>query len=235
MLILFVRSLLCNICYMIFLGLGVPFMCLGQKLFTRNVYKEKYAWFNFLFFCCNLFAKLKYEVRGDFPSKEQCCIFASKHQSALEIYIFHRVLKSPAFIVKKELFSIPFFNNFIRYYGGFSVDRENGIKAIREMKKGLEKFKKVNKRLVVFPEGTRTPVGENGKILPGVYMFYKMGLPIVPVALNTGKFWAKNSFLRKPGKITIQFLPPIEEKNLTQEQFMERLNKDINGTSLQLV
>lgn len=236
MLILFLRSLLCNICYLFFIIAWFSLLLFAQIIFSRKIFiKINSKFINFFFYSLKICGNIKYEIKGNIPNDNQYWVYASKHQSSLEIYLLASILQCPSFIVKKSLFFIPLLRTYMNNAGSFGVDRKNGIKAMREMKKKIKISQKISRNLVIFPEGTRTKSGENGKILPGIFMLYKMGMPIVPVALNTGKFWPKNSFFRKSGVITIQFLPPIQEKNLTKEEFLQRLENDINQTSLSLL
>lgn len=237
MVILFIRSLLCNCIYLMVMIFGIPLVRISQIIFPRRIAIriKIFVISDILLYSLRIFCNLKYEIIGNIPNDYEYCIFASKHQSLIEICILDKVLQCPAFIAKNSLFKIPFFGRIMKYSGSFGVNRQEGITAIRKMKKEIEKSKNINNKLVIFPEGTRTMPGVNTKLLPGVFMFYKMGYKIVPVALNTGKFWSRNSFWRKPGTIIIKFLPTIEEKNLNQEDFMKRLQIDINDNSAQLL
>ena len=91
----------------------------------------------------------------------------------------------------------------------------------------MDRTKKSKRPLLIFPQGTRVPYKERPPFKKGVGKIYDViKIPCVPVALNTGKVWPKNSFSKFPGKIIISFLSPIEP-GLQKEQFVERLQTDI--------
>ena len=154
---------------------------------------------------------LEIEVRGEKNIQKGAAIYASKHQSAVETYFMTSILKKATFIFKIELTHIPFFGWAIRFYGSVPVNRSGGSKAI-----------------------TRTKPGEAGEYKPGAaFLYQNTDVPVVPVALNSALFWAKKSFLRKPGKIIIEFLPPVP-RGLDKREFMSFLKSRIEEKCTEL-
>lgn len=154
-------------------------------------------------------------------------IVASKHQSAMETLLFFTMVPRPVYILKRELFLIPFFGWVLAKMGCVGIDRSAGASALKKMLKGCQAALKDGSRVIIFPEGTRTAPGIRHKYQPGVVMLYKnCDVPLVPVALNTGYVWGRKAWIKKPGTVTFKFLPPIE-KGLDKKTFMAKLETEI--------
>ena len=136
---------------------------------------------------------------------------ASAHQSMFETFALQIPLDGPIFILKKELLNIPLFGWYLRKIGSISIVRETTTKEnLNFFDKVKEKIEKSKRPLLIFPQGTRVKLDENPPFKKGVGRIYKaLNLPCIPVALNTGKVWPKNSFMKYPGDIHISFLEPI--------------------------
>ena len=137
---------------------------------------------------------------------------ASAHQSLLETFILQAPLKYPVFVLKKELLKIPLFGWYLKKIESVDIVRNTTTKEnlnfFEKIKKQLDKSERP---LLIFPQGTRVKFGEKIPFKKGAGMIYEaLNLPCVPVALNTGKLWPKNSFLKYPGDVHISFLEPIE-------------------------
>lgn len=153
---------------------------------------------------------LRYEFRGGAAMPKGPVIVAAKHQSAFETFAFHMLLDDPAYVLKRELTWIPFFGWYLAKTGVIAIDRSAGTKALKAMVKGGEAAAAAGRPIIVFPEGTRTPPGERQPYHSGVAMLYgALKVPVVPVALNSGLYWARRSFLKRPGTIVIEALPAI--------------------------
>ncbi|MFV0626981.1 MAG: lysophospholipid acyltransferase family protein [Alphaproteobacteria bacterium] len=172
---------------------------------------------------------LKIEVRGEeHILKGQGAIYASRHQSELETYMITSFVKGGAtYIFKKELSYIPLFGWAVAAYGAIPIDRSGGSSAMKNMLNVAKIFLAKGRSIVIFPEGTRTKPGKIVPYKPGVaFLYQNLDATIIPVAHNTGLFWKKRSFLKYPGKIIFEFMPPIE-KNLDKKDFMDKLRDAI--------
>jgi len=170
-----------------------------------------------------------YEVKGTIP--DYPAIYAVKHQSAWETGFMQTVIKNPVYILKKILTYIPLYNIMMFTAGYIPVDRKNNAGALRKMVKDAKKQLAKGSNIIIFPEGTRVAYGERGEIKPGVIALYKMtDAPIIPVSLDSGRLWPRNSFIKKPGKITVTFHKPIE-KGLSREEFVKKLDEKINSNT----
>lgn len=178
---------------------------------------------------------IKVEIRGMKNIPEKPALIASKHQSAWETTIFFKTVPEVAVVLKKELLSIPIFGWYLKKMEQIPIDRSAGAGAMKKMIRFGRKAVAGNRSVLIFPEGTRSSVGNAGKYNPGVYALYSMlGLPAVPVALNSGLFWPRRKFTKTPGTIIIEFLPPIPT-GLGKEAFLKRLEKEIETASEKLV
>ena len=136
---------------------------------------------------------------------------ASAHQSMFETFALQIPLDGPIFILKKELLSIPLFGWYLRKIGSIAIIRETTTKEnLNFFDKVRDRIEKSKRPLLIFPQGTRVKPDEQPPFKKGAGRIYKaLNLPCVPVALNTGKVWPKNSFMKYRGDIHISFLEPI--------------------------
>ena len=153
---------------------------------------------------------------------------ASAHQSMLETFILQAPLNFPIFILKKELLNIPLFGWYLRKIGSIEIVRETTTKDNLSF---LERIKKVvdeeDRPLLIFPQGTRVKFGEQLPFKKGAGRIYSaLNIPCIPVALNTGKIWPKNSFLKYSGDIHISFLEPIMP-GIDKGEFLNELERKI--------
>jgi 1-acyl-sn-glycerol-3-phosphate acyltransferase len=177
---------------------------------------------------------LRYQVQGAEYIPAGSCIFASKHQSAWDTAVFLVLIPEISYVLKKELTKIPIYGKFLERYGMISIDRNRGRKALLDLKTQAKELLDKNRKIVIFPEGSRTAIGSKGDYQKGILILYKeFDCPIVPVALNSGLKWGKRR-IKWPGVITIQFLPSMP-KNLENEAFMYELEERIESVSLELL
>lgn len=136
---------------------------------------------------------------------------ASAHQSMLETFVLQIPLDSPIFILKKELLKIPLFGLYLKKIGSIDIVRETTTKENLDFfDKIKSKIEKQKRPLLIFPQGTRVKFDEQPPFKKGVGRIYNsLNLPCIPVALNTGKVWPKNSFMKYSSDIHISFLEPI--------------------------
>ncbi|HET9810190.1 MAG TPA: lysophospholipid acyltransferase family protein [Sphingomicrobium sp.] len=142
------------------------------------------------------------EVRGDMPAGAM--LIAVKHESMYETLEMVRIAETPVVVLKRELSRIPLFGWLTRQYGVIPVDRSAGPKALREMIAAGRHAAVSDRAVVIYPEGTRVRPGESPPLRPGFAGLYRaLGLPVVPVAVDSGRLWGKG-LLKRGG--TIHFL-----------------------------
>lgn len=166
---------------------------------------------------------------------DEPCIIACKHQSMWDTVIFHQLAKAPAYVYKKELHKVPVYGIFIKQMKMIPIDRSASGSALRNMIR-ISKDLVLNqkRKLIIFPQGTRVPIGQDTKDYPyqiGVAALYSsLNVKVVPVALNSGKFWGKGCLIKNKGKIKMKFLDPIEP-GLDKKEFMRVLEDKIESES----
>ena len=155
------------------------------------------------------------------------CLFASKHQSMFETIYFNQLFYNPAYILKKELLSIPLFGTYLKKLGMIAIDRSQGIQSLRYVNEQTSEY--VEKRpVIIFPEGTRTAYKDQPDLKPGIFLMYKsLNKPVVPISLNSGYCWPKNNKI-KSGEIIIEFKEPIQP-GLSKKEFLDQLKNAINS------
>ena len=171
---------------------------------------------------------IKVELKGleNLP-KQNGFIVASKHQSAMETVLFHAFMPNTIYVMKKSLFFLPFAGWYFWRSGCIFVDRKKGTSSLRKMYATAKERLAKGFNIIIFPEGTRTAPGAKTKYNPGLAMIYEaVKVPVIPVALNTGYFWPKNSVKRYPGTVVFEFLPAIES-GLDKREFMKILENRI--------
>jgi 1-acyl-sn-glycerol-3-phosphate acyltransferase len=181
-----------------------------------------------------VFVGIGWQVRGRENIPDGPAIIASKHQSAWDTSIFHGVLSDPVYVLKKELTSIPFWGWSARKCEALVVDRAGGASALKELVRGTRASIEKGRQVIIFPEGTRTVPGQRNPYFPGIAAMYAQAkAPVVPVAVNSGLFWGRRSFVKNSGVITIEFLPPIPP-GLDRRAFMAELEERIEAASERL-
>ncbi|MDW3206497.1 MAG: lysophospholipid acyltransferase family protein [Alphaproteobacteria bacterium] len=154
-------------------------------------------------------------------------IYASKHQSAWETLLFNLLLPNPVFVLKKELQRIPFFGWYLPKMRQIAVDRKAGAAAMRGMVSQAEAVVADGHSIVIYPQGTRVAPGVDHPYHPGVYAMYRaLQIPVVPIALDSGRLWARNGLIKRAGTITVSVLPAIPP-GLDRKSFMARLEQAI--------
>ncbi|MES2729407.1 MAG: lysophospholipid acyltransferase family protein [Pseudomonadota bacterium] len=165
-------------------------------------------------------------------------IVAMKHQSAYETLILHALFKDTAIILKRELTWIPIWGWIVASSGNVAIDRGKGRVALDSMLRGAKTVFREGRILTIYPQGTRVDIHDTPKERP-----YKIGIgriytdnavPVVPIAINAGVFWPKHAFLKRPGVVTFQVLPPIPP-GLPLTEFMQVLEQTLEHHSTALV
>jgi 1-acyl-sn-glycerol-3-phosphate acyltransferase len=164
------------------------------------------------------------------------CIIAAKHQSDWDIFaILPFTDDKPAYIAKRELIDIPFFGHAARSLHTISIDRRLGANAIPAMLAEARERIAAGCRIVIYPEGTRKAPLADPDYRQGVVRLYEtLGVPVVPVALNSGLFWGRNSLLMWPGTARAKFLPAIPPGMPTAE-FAALLKATIERETTRLI
>jgi len=177
---------------------------------------------------------LDYRIEGLARIPPGGCIVAMKHQSAWDALILPIVLNDPAIVIKRELLLLPFYGWYAARAGSIVVDRKAGAGALRQMVAAARPVVAEGRPIVIFPQGTRVTPGALMPYLPGVAALYQsLGVPLVPAAVNSGLFWGRRAFVKRPGRIVLEFLDPIPPGR-TRRQLMAELEERIETATMAL-
>jgi 1-acyl-sn-glycerol-3-phosphate acyltransferase len=229
--LLFIRSLLFNIAFFSWAGISAVLFTPFFLLPTKQVQHVGTWWANVCFWFARVFCGIRYEVRGREYMPSGPAIIASKHQSAWETMVYHVLFSRLVYVLKKELLQFPLWGWYLWRMKMIAINRAAGASSIKQLVRDSKEALADGRPIVIFPEGTRTKPGAAADYHPGVLALYnQLGVPVVPVALNSGMYWGKNAFFKTPGTIIIEFLPPIPP-GLGKQEFMNRLKHSIETAS----
>jgi 1-acyl-sn-glycerol-3-phosphate acyltransferase len=162
------------------------------------------------------------------------CIIACQHQTGFENYRLMFELGGPAIALKRELVLIPFVGWYIWRGRHISVDRGRGMLAMRNLLRGAVDALAAGRRVVIFPQGTRTAPGVIVPYRPGVAALYEhCDAPVIPAALNSDYCWGKTRLLKRPGTVTIRYLPALPA-GLSRREMLSLLQERIEEASRSL-
>ncbi len=180
---------------------------------------------------CNI----KVEFRGVDKIPKGPLIVASKHQSMWETLALLCFFEAPFFVVKCQLNFVPLFGLYLIKTGMVAIDRSQGRRALLSVIRRAAEEVKRGRQFVIFPEGTRTAPGAPPQYKGGVGMIYgECGVPCLPVALNSGLFWPRRTFMRYPGTLVVEFLDPIPP-GLKRDEFLARVESTIEDATNRIV
>ena len=197
-------------------------------LFTRNfVVTLCTFWTKSVIKLSKLILGIKYEIKGveNIP-KSGSFVVASNHQSAWETFFLGSLFPGSIFILKDELKKIPIFSQYFKKLGFIFVKREKAYDSLKILLKSVRKLISQNNSIfIIFPEGTRLKPGDRIKLNSGVFAIHKLsGLPILPIKLNSGKYWINKKFNKRKGTIIIKIFPIINKED-DKEKVMTKLAK----------
>jgi 1-acyl-sn-glycerol-3-phosphate acyltransferase len=233
--VIFLRSGLFNLLFYInLIGLligGLPCLFFGRhaiQALTR-------LWARNSIWLLDKICGAKFEFRGVEHIPAGGCIMACKHQSFLETFVLTLQAPDFVFVLKRELMMIPFFGWYLKRCGMIGINRSKRGNVLAHLTPIVRDLIAQGRQFIIFPEGTRRPVGAPPQFKAGVARLYvATGTICVPVALNTGLFWPRRSFLRRPGRVVIEFLEPIPP-GLDKAAFMRLLQTKIESATGRLV
>lgn len=229
------RSILFNILFYLNLVVLLAAAMVTLVLPRRAVLKMAELWGRVSVWLLRVVCGTKAEFRGVGNLPTGAVIVAAKHQSTWETFALLKLFDDYTFIVKRELMWIPIFGWCMWKGGMIPVDRGARSQALTNMTARAKAEVRRGRELIIFPEGTRRAPGAEPRYRFGVaHLYAELGVPCVPVALNSGLFWPRRAFRRLPGTIVVEFLPPIQP-GLGKEAFLQRLQADIETATARLV
>jgi 1-acyl-sn-glycerol-3-phosphate acyltransferase len=187
------------------------------------------SWVDFHHWLTTHLLGIRSRVQGVIPTGPH--LIAVKHQSMYETLEMVRITNLPVMVLKKELADIPLFGFLTRRYGVIAVERSAGAKALRNLVSEGERAIATGRPVIIFPEGTRVRVGDTPELKSGFAALYRaLGLPVVPVAMNSGRLWGRG-LVHRPGTVTFEIgrtIPP----GLKRQEIEARVHVAINAFEL---
>ncbi|MBR1944220.1 MAG: 1-acyl-sn-glycerol-3-phosphate acyltransferase [Alphaproteobacteria bacterium] len=175
----------------------------------------------YLLICLKYICNIEYKIENkEYLKRDTLVIIGCNHQSAWETFIFSLFFDELSIVIKKELLDLPIAGLYFRRLGCIPIDRTSPIVAIKTLVKSSNIAKIKNQNILIFPNGTRSVDDEHTEYKVGIYAIYShLNVPVIPAHVDSGKCWARKSFLKNPGTITLKFNKPIEP-GLSKEEFM---------------
>jgi 1-acyl-sn-glycerol-3-phosphate acyltransferase len=233
--VLWLRSLAFNVGW--YLGsiviaiVGVPLLLAPR----RWVVAWARLWIVFVLWWLRVTCGLSHRVVGRENLPAGPAILASKHQSSWETLAFTLLFDDIAIVLKRELLFIPVVGWAMARAGNIAVARGDGASALRGLVKQARAAIADGRSIVIFPEGTRVAPGERKSYQVGTAALYRqLGVPVVPIALNSGLFWGRRKWIKRPGVLTLEILPPIAP-GLPRDALMEALRERIEAATERLM
>ena len=228
-----------SLAYQLFLytsTVGIVLLHIPALLMDGGVVRRGFGrWGRMQTWGLRVFAGIHIEIRGIENCPSEPVLVASKHQSMLETSLFFSLLNQPSIILKKELSYIPLVGPLVRKAGLIILDRKGGGGALRQMISDARARIEDGQPILIFPEGHRMAPGAAPDYQRGISMLYdKLKVPCVPVALNSGLFWPRRTFLRYPGTVVFHFLPAIAP-GLKGAEFLKTLEAAIEPVTNELI
>jgi 1-acyl-sn-glycerol-3-phosphate acyltransferase len=193
----------------------------GQRLFRHWVV----GWTRYHGWCARNVMGIRTRFEGQ-PLNGPA-LYAAKHQSFYETFELVRLLDAPAVVMRQEYSRIPVWGWAAKRYGVIVIDRSGSASALRQMMREAKAAGAAGRPVVIFPEGTRTGLGETPPLQAGLAGLYRaVGLPLVPIALDSVRVWPKQGDMH-PGVVTFRFGTPIEA-GLGRDEIEARVLREIN-------
>ena len=174
------------------------------------------AWARFLVMAARLICGIRLQVTGRENIPPGAALIASRHQSAFDTFVWLTLVPRCAYVLKQELLRIPVFGGLLVSAGMIPIDRAAGAGAIRALLRQADMAVRQQRQIVIFPEGTRSEPGQPRALQPGVAaLARRTGLPVIPVATDSGLCWGRRAFRKQSGTIRIvigQPIPPTADR-----------------------
>lgn len=232
---LILRSVVFNalfyLCLVILMIVGLPTLLWGR----HAIFRLARLWARISLWLLAAICKLHVEFRGVENIPKGGIVVAAKHQSIWETFALLVFFPDFAFILKRELVLIPLFGWYLARSKQIAIDRSDGRTALTQATESARRLLADGREVLIFPEGTRRPVGSAPLYKFGVaHIYAQCGVPCLPVALNSGLFWARRSFRRRPGRVLVEFLAPIAP-GLAKEEFFAQLQERLEAATKRLI
>ncbi|WDI33056.1 lysophospholipid acyltransferase family protein [Hyphococcus flavus] len=224
-----IRSI-CFAAFIVFFVGFIGFFCLPAALFGRRAAQATVkSWSKTGLDALKLITGMTYRIEGAENIPTGGAIVAANHQSMWETIALVAILPRPVISLKQELLWVPVYGWWAKLAGHIPIDRKGGAKALRAFTRIAKERIDEGNQVIVFPEGTRIQPGQTSRFLPGAAGIYTTAnAPCTPAAHDSGRFWTHPGIERKPGVVTLRFLPPIAP-GLDRKTFLKELKAQIEA------
>jgi len=232
---LLVRSLAFNVAFyaniVVWLVMIVPTFVMPRIALVRTAQ----AWARSSLWLLKVIVGTRVEFRGRERVPPGGLLVAAKHQSLWETFALMTAFDDPVFILKRELIWIPLFGWYLWKADMVPVNRKAGSLALVDMNRRAREKVRHGRQILIFPEGTRRPPGAEPAYKFGIaHLYTTLDVPCLPVALNSGLFWPRRRFIRRPGTIVVEFLEPLAP-GLPRDRFFQELRSRLEEASQRLL
>jgi 1-acyl-sn-glycerol-3-phosphate acyltransferase len=229
--VLFLRSLVFALLMLVATLIWGPLCFLFAPLPYNQRYHMTAYWNKFVIGAARAVCGIRFQVKGYENLPDAPAILLSKHQSAWEtIFFFYAFPRPLVYVFKKELTYIPFFGWGISLLRMIPIDRSKTKDAFAQVVEQGRKRLASGQWVIMFPEGTRSFVGKKGKYKSGgTRLAVETGVPVIPIAMNAGECWPKNSFIKKPGLVTVSIGKPISSAGRAPAELMQEVENWIES------
>jgi len=229
-----------SLIYLLFLIVTVipyAFACLlWAPLPLEWRYRLTIGWPRLAIWGAKVITGIRWQIKGRENLPDTPAIVLSKHQSAWEtLFLPVYMPRQVCFVYKKELHRIPFFGWGLALLRMIPIDRSKGRDAFEQVVRLGQQRLDEGRWPLLFPEGTRIPPGKTGRYkMGGALLATRTGAMVVPIAHNAGECWPRNSFIKRPGLVTVSIGPPIETAGLDAEAVNRKVQDWIENEMRQL-
>jgi 1-acyl-sn-glycerol-3-phosphate acyltransferase len=234
---IYLRSILFNIVFYSWTMI-LAVICLPFLLFPfRVILQLAIFWSRGSLWLCETILDLKLTIKGRDRFPKEPSILAVKHQSAWETIVFYSLFSNVSIVLKRELLLIPFFGWYLKRLNMVPLSRVrgNGVRDLKNLLYAADCALKRKQSILIFPEGTRSQVGQKSTYHSGVASLYThLNIPVIPIALNSGLFWPRRGFIKRSGCISLELLEPIQP-GLSRQEFMKVLEDRIETKTNDLI
>ena len=232
---IFLRSLVYNLLFyamlVFWIVVAIPTLLMPRRVF----FVVAKSWARCSIWLMRVICNTRVEYRGVEKIPRGPLIVASKHQSMWETFALLQFFDQPLFIFKRELKWIPLFGWYLIKSNMIGIDRRAGGRSLLKMARLAGDEVRRGRQLIIFPEGTRAAVDAPPHYKTGVAQIYvDCGVTCLPVALNSGLFWPRRTFMRYPGTLVVEFLDPLPP-GLSRREFIGRLSAVVEEATHRLV
>jgi len=212
---------------------GLPFLLTPR----RTAMRFGRFWAQAVLWALKIIVGLDGDIRGRKNIPPGGCLIAMKHQSMYDTLMLPPLLGDPAVVIKRELQFVPFYGWYATRAGSIFIDRKGGSGALRRLVAAAKRAIAAGRPVVIFPQGTRTAPGLPAAEAPyqsGVAALYReLAVPLVPAAVNSGLYWGRRAFMKRRGRVIVEFLEPIPP-GLPRREVMAMLESRIETATAAL-